>query len=183
MDCSSVQRLLSPFLKGRLSHREASVVKLHLDSCEECREKCQFFKEEGRAFLDILEPPVPPGIKRRLLDATVHRDTPFSFAALFRARLFWAGAAAVFLVLTVLLAMRLQERPSEPTPSAAAPLFLVQLVDANDTVIVEKRFETREEAEAFITSVANLPVYGERYAPPGYAIRDVSLSGYEGEPF
>jgi len=183
MDCSSVQKVLKPFLKGLLSAGEASAVKLHLDSCQECREKYQFFNEEGRIFLDVPGPEVPSTIKKRLFDATIHRDAPFSFASILRARPFWAIAAGVFFALAILFAMSLARKPAKPASAPAPPLFVVQLVDANDTVIVEKHFKTQEEAEAFIGSLANMRDSSEPYGPAGYAVTDVTLSDYRSEPF
>ena len=66
-ECSTIMKLMHPYLDGELDVKDSLCAQAHLECCAPCRE---VFVTE-RAFLDLLrmqlaQPPAPPSVRQRV---------------------------------------------------------------------------------------------------------------------
>jgi predicted anti-sigma-YlaC factor YlaD len=100
-DCARVEELLPEFLAGRVSEADERLVREHLESCVECRNR-------GNAVSLLQQTPIPVPDPDRwsafvegVVDATERKSRSGS-----RRRLWWVGAAAAAAGIVVLSWLR-----------------------------------------------------------------------------
>jgi len=68
MKCADVQKKLRNFVADELDFAQTQEILTHFESCEECRQKEEFFRGEGRIFLEAPEYEVPGGMYETVLE-------------------------------------------------------------------------------------------------------------------
>src|SRR5205085_8068088 len=59
MDCSSAQKLMSPFIDSMVTRLEAEELELHVGICQPCRRQLQSYKSMRSLLAGVDEPAVP----------------------------------------------------------------------------------------------------------------------------
>src|SRR5215467_11034227 len=62
LDCSSAQKLMSPFIDSMVSSAEAEQLELHVQSCQPCRRQLQSYKSMRSLLARVEKPAVPDDI-------------------------------------------------------------------------------------------------------------------------
>jgi len=68
MKCTDVQEKLRSFVADELDFAQTQEILTHFESCEECRQKEEFFRGEGGIFLEAPEYEVPEGMYETVLE-------------------------------------------------------------------------------------------------------------------
>jgi hypothetical protein len=59
LDCSSANKLMSPFIDSMVTAAEAEQLELHVESCQACRRQLQSYKSMRRLLAGVEKPGVP----------------------------------------------------------------------------------------------------------------------------
>jgi len=125
-DCKKIHPLLSLYLDGSLSPREAAQVAAHLKDCADARRELEDLKRLREVMVALPEPKPPHDLHQRIMAKVQGRPLPLP------RRPFWvfpAGAMAVAAVVAVFLVVQnpnlmnfsgQQENRSNPVPSITA---------------------------------------------------------------
>ncbi len=72
--CDELRRELSAYLDGALSAEKAGRLARHLERCADCRTRYESEKAVVKRLKAVREPPVPPGLRRRIIGDLLEED-------------------------------------------------------------------------------------------------------------
>ncbi|HEY3025457.1 MAG TPA: zf-HC2 domain-containing protein [Pyrinomonadaceae bacterium] len=137
MNCKHVQELLPLYVGRDLEEKRAQLVTAHVQSCTECANSADEYRESRQLLQQFAPPPfneaVYTGIRQRVLreigresSESVGSALPNFVASLFRPRLRWAFATALLLAVSVfafyfIAKQRNERQESRDNQLAAAP--------------------------------------------------------------